>query len=163
MVAKRRVSVSPWLISGIGLATTAMAIIVVRPMVQWLGVNGAGRVKAACESYRYHMHEHNELNPLLSAKAGALGEEHYRAWLLEGALLNQRLFEAVGVAGRARAASGDAQASLSSGIIDAASRCYMAGVDFGAFEEDKDYEEGIGSLSGSSGDSAALRAGSRRS
>lgn len=141
------------LISSVGLAVAVVSVVVVRPMLQRFGGAGAGPVRAACESYRYAMHEHNELNPLLSVRAGAQLRERYRVWLRQGVALNRRLFEAVGLADPAEVASGRSQISLSSGIIDAASRCYFVGVDFGGYEADRDYEEGIGTSADSGGDS----------
>lgn len=127
-----------------GVALCAITIIGRDPIITFFRPLFVGGIKSACIQYKEEMTAHNAFNPIVTGNYNHFADRIFLEWNAEGDEISKRLFSALGIryiSGQNRSVE-EERANLS-GLMQAAQKCYNAGVDFGGMKELKEFSKGL--------------------
>jgi hypothetical protein len=101
-----------------------------------------GSIKTACIKYKEEMSSHANANPFLTGNYNSFADPVIKEWNEKGDAINKRLFDAVGISYSTGDEIEEAQKNIQ-GLMQAAQKCYNAGVDFGGMKELKEFSKGF--------------------
>ena len=101
-------------------------------------------IKNDCLNWKYEMTIHNRRNPILTGNY-EVADDVFKKWTIRSDGINKKLFDALGIKYYARNTEFmPHHFSLNhKGMIEAAQRCYNAGVDFGGMKELNNFSKGF--------------------
>lgn len=95
-------------------------------------------IKNACLEWKKENIAHLNSNPITTGNYESLSDPVFQEYADKGDAITKKLFDALGI----NYVSGENQNNLP-GIMEAAKKCYNAGVDFGGMKELKEFSKGL--------------------
>lgn len=101
-------------------------------------------IKDACIEYKEKMAAHSENNPAITGNYTDFNDSVFQEWNQQGDAINKKLFDAVGIPyiNAENRNIEEARANVE-GLMEAAKKCYNAGIDFGGMKELKEFSNGL--------------------